>query len=353
MMNLEKTLDVVCAAAGRNIPFAAFALPSEDNFRLFLNPSYPEGSGERFVICPWLGKFRDTLGIYNEVSPEEFATISVSFPECSVDPEKEATKRDEYIRRVSGLIEILKNRGNKTVISRIITGSADNIDLKKFISLRFRRYPGTFRFVYYTPETGLWTGTSPEELLTYDSARGRFSITALAGTRQDSDLSSWDLKNIVEQSIVGRFIGETLDKKGIKYISKVCSDVVFHPVRHLCHRYFGHISKNMVPELLDMLSPTPALCGYPRDESIKEIAMTEDFSRRCYGGYIGLDDRQNLCLYVNLRCINISKSGYCIYAGGGITGDSVAEKEWEETESKAETMIADLRESIRSKGDQD
>jgi len=329
----------------QNIPFAAFALPSQGRMRLFANPSYPKGSGERFIISPWLGNFEDAICIYNEIS-SPLECMRKDLHKSFFKPESISTSREDYLKKVNSLIEHLKIRGGKTVISRIITGDTDNLDLEKFIDLRFSRYKDTFKFAFYTPETGVWIGTSPEELLTFDAERERFSITSLAGTRHNSDIREWDAKNIFEQSMVSRYIGDTLNNLGIKYITKICNDVYFYPVRHLCHRFFGQVKADRIPELINKLSPTPALCGYPKETAIKEISETENFKRNCYGGYVGYENNKNLSLYVNLRCINISSDKYCIYAGGGITGASEAEREWDETASKAETMMEDLNNSM-------
>jgi isochorismate synthase len=43
-------------------------------------------------------------------------------------------------------------------------------------------------------------------------------------------------------------------------------------------------------------------------------------------------------LFVNLRCMSVQNNKATIYVGGGITKDSNASKEWEETVSKAKTM---------------
>jgi isochorismate synthase len=43
-------------------------------------------------------------------------------------------------------------------------------------------------------------------------------------------------------------------------------------------------------------------------------------------------------LFVNLRCMQIFSDGYRLYAGGGLLPDSVEEMEWQETETKLDTM---------------
>ena len=343
-MNNNDILSHIIKCWNRNIPFAAFALPEESKLRLFVNPSYPEGYGERFIISPWLADFESSISIYNEIDPVTIDSVDIQgSPENTMFPiPTESTVKAEYVMRLSELILKLKEDGRKTVISRVICGDTGNLDLYKFISLRFKHYPSTFRFVFYTPETGLWIGTSPEELLSYDKNTERFSISSLAGTKKVQVKQDWDAKNIMEQSMVSRYIGDVLSGFGIKYISKICNDVSFHPVVHRCHRFFGYMKEGIIPQLLDSLSPTPALCGFPKDAAIRDINDVEHFNRCCYGGYIGYESNNNLILYVNLRSIMFAGDRYAIYAGGGITGASNAEREWEETASKSETMLADL-----------
>ena len=47
-------------------------------------------------------------------------------------------------------------------------------------------------------------------------------------------------------------------------------------------------------------------------------------------------------LYVNLRCMQINQDHISLYIGGGITAASMAEKEWEETQRKAQTLLVVL-----------
>jgi isochorismate synthase len=47
----------------------------------------------------------------------------------------------------------------------------------------------------------------------------------------------------------------------------------------------------------------------------------------------------NQAFYVNLRCMQITDNEAYLYVGGGITKDSIPEKEYEETQNKAMTMM--------------
>ena len=70
------------------------------------------------------------------------------------------------------------------------------------------------------------------------------------------------------------------------------------------------------------------------------------YERDYYTGFLGeLNIPQEkssvpkTALFVNLRCMKINdKNSASLFIGGGITEDSNAEREWEETISKSKTM---------------
>ena len=58
-------------------------------------------------------------------------------------------------------------------------------------------------------------------------------------------------------------------------------------------------------------------------------------------GPLSIDGETNL--FVTLRCMQIFPNAYRLYAGGGLLPDSVEEQEWQETETKLDTMRNLLR----------
>ncbi|MDE6490433.1 MAG: chorismate-binding protein, partial [Muribaculaceae bacterium] len=107
-------------------------------------------------------------------------------------------------------------------------------------------------------------------------------------------------------------------------------------VRHLRHMITAEGAEGKFDQLVGMLSPTPALAGWPVGTSIDEIGRTEKHPRYCYGGYIVVPDAGGRRrAYVNLRSFHFYRDRYCIYAGGGITGLSDVGEEWQEAEAKS------------------
>ncbi len=52
---------------------------------------------------------------------------------------------------------------------------------------------------------------------------------------------------------------------------------------------------------------------------------------------------QNIHIFVNLRCMKLVDGGALLYAGAGVTNDSIAENEWKETEMKFNTLLNVIR----------
>ena len=93
--------------------------------------------------------------------------------------------------------------------------------------------------------------------------------------------------------------------------------------------------------MLDLLHPTSAVCGMPKDIALQYLNTYEGYARELYSGYLGpVNVQGNTSLFVNLRCLQWHASMARVYAGAGVTIDSQAQKEWEETEMKMNTLIS-------------
>lgn len=325
-----------------NIPFAFYILPGETKGCFFANPSMPGScqsrSERKFIISPWLSRFEQAITICDESNAHQILDFKPEMMPEGLTPFAKSTSYDRYIERLSILIKHLSTRNGKTVFSRTICGDMDNVDIETLITKQFNSFPQTFRYVYFTPQTGAWLGTSPEILLEYNYNSETFRTMALAGTRPSDDHTPWDEKTIEEQDIVTRFISSELDKSGVEYTIKRMDDYVFPPVKHICDIFTGKFKADSLPDIINRLNPTPALGGYPVDNAIEDINRFELHPRRCYGGFVAVNDDSDFKAYVNLRCMNFSSTHYCIYTGGGITSSSLPQAEWIETENKSDIL---------------
>lgn len=337
-LSLTLTQRRACAAAyASGISFAVFASPGEsDAVCLFDDKASPILSDKTFLATAWLGKFADATFIRDRLTADQAARMEPKYDDASY-PLPSSTRHDRYIRCVGQLITELKETGGKTVISTVITQHVQNPDIietgLKYIS---RANAGLYRCLYYTPQTGCWIAASPELLLKMDFGSGIARTMALAGTRaRVNALTPWDDKNMREQAMVRDFIHDIL----ARHSDSVCiSNNETHPagnVEHIVTHIRAKLTRDKLSSVLDELSPTPALCGSPRDISIDRIHAIEAHDRQMYGGYFGLMTDNGIDTAVMLRCAMLTHEGWTAFAGGGITADSDPEQEWNETRIKA------------------
>ena len=111
-------------------------------------------------------------------------------------------------------------------------------------------------------------------------------------------------------------------------------------IEHLCTPILLRTQGRMpFGRIIEAIHPTPAVCGYPRTEAVGMIAASETWPRNCYGGYISVPSPHGPVAYVILRCIHFDDEKWAVYTGSGITGESDALDEWNETQAKAEPII--------------
>jgi isochorismate synthase len=198
-------------------------------------------------------------------------------------------------------------------------------------------YGPTFVYLANT-SLGLWLGASPE-LLMFKKGERSFTVS-LAGTKLVKDKSPWTEKDKVEQQIVTDYIIDTVRANGASFIhTSPTFDVHAGHIKHLK----TDIEFSSIPNVQELLHPTPAVCGLPREAAKEIIAKYEKNNRSLYSGFLGLNG-DNTSYYVNLRCMRIHDKHADVFVGAGITADSNPEQEWLETEAKADVMKKILEE---------
>jgi menaquinone-specific isochorismate synthase len=96
-------------------------------------------------------------------------------------------------------------------------------------------------------------------------------------------------------------------------------------------------------DLADLLHPTPAVGGTPRDAALLDIPMLEEMDRGLYAGLVGwfnhLNDGE---MVVGIRSALIEGDKASLYAGAGIVEGSEPERETRETELKLRALLGVL-----------
>ncbi len=351
-MTTEETQTILEQLFGQNGSFAVYRMPGEDRLRYIVGQgAHPVSvfndiralNGERgFVVAPFhasvhcpvvliRGEERFLPGTVLAMGDEKAAAYSVG----PVSPGY-AERFGHFIRQLQA------HTFHKLVLSRAMererTGSFSPV--KAFLHA-CERYVRSYVYLCHTPQTGTWLGATPEMLLA--GRGGDWHTVALAGTQplQQGVLpASWDAKNREEQALVAGYIRSQLATMDIRVNEEGPITVRAGELAHLRSDFSFTLPGNgHLGDLLELLHPTPAVCGLPKAEAYAFMLDQEGYDRRYYSGFIGrLDPQDRSDLYVNLRCMQIGKDVLTLYAGGGLLASSELDCEWQETEDKMQTM---------------
>lgn len=265
-------------------------------------------------------------------------------------PLNDTTSEEEYGKMFDAFQEALKEgKFRKLVLSRKRNIELpQNFSFADVFSKALTTYPNTMVYLAHTSLTGTWLGSTPELFLSEQG--GMFHTVALAGTQtveEGADITtlSWDKKNTCEQQIVADYFKKQFTDKLLPFSY---SDTYSFSVGNLAHlKTDFHFKKHdgiTTGEILSLIHPTPAVCGFPKEEAFEFIHQHETHSRSYYSGFVGnLGMNNRTDLYVNLRCVQMADQSLSLYAGGGILSSSNKEEEWNETEDKMGAMLNILR----------
>lgn len=279
---------------------------------------------------------------HQQLRTEDKATYhAIALPEAS---------KNSYRDLVAQCIEAIQHKSfEKIVPAREVSFPLpEGFDvISTFLNLS-QSYPSAFASLVSTPETGTWMGASPEILIAQES--NIFSTTALAATQpyiESKELkdTAWTQKEIEEQAMVSRYIINCFKKIRLRdFTEKGPRTVKAGHLLHLKTTFEVDIEQTNFRELaavmLELLHPTSAVAGMPKYAAKTFLEAHENLDRQFYSGFLGpVQMEGDSHLYVNLRCMQIDKTIARLYAGAGVTADSVPEQEFLETEMKFQTML--------------
>ncbi len=243
----------------------------------------------------------------------------------------------EYAESVDQGVELLKqDQAKKIVLSRIISFPHKGLTVDSIFTALNEKFPSAAVFAFTDEHEVTWLGASPELLF---RKRGEvYQTISLAGTRKTGSEEAWGEKEIEEQSFVTDFIQRELENLGAEKI--VLGDVKSRSagsVEHLCTEIQFEYNGDW-KEVMNTLHPTPAVCGMPREQAKGIVADLETHDREYYTGLIGIEQGDNVDVYVILRCLKYSEDLLHVFVGAGITDSSIPELEARETRWKAESL---------------
>lgn len=341
-MNYQTDANNAFAAAQKCIkfftPFMLYRHPGENNFYFWAqdeNKTTDFDNTYSAVIHPWSG---DEKTIYAHLTASEVNAKSYSCTgSCLKEIENTQTSKEEYITGINNVINRLRIRGGKTVISRVIIEPILKSHIASLAKVYFEYFKNAYCLLYLTPDGICWLTASPECL--YDADATQVKTMALAGTRTIEHADEpWDEKNLEEHRLVADYVDEKLSSMlGCTYTRHPLTTLSYGKIQHLLTPFTAKCEEPS--EIGRIMHPTPAVCGFPLEDALSDIKDIELHNRHHYAGYVELKLNERQIGIVNLRCAQMSDKLACLYAGGGITALSSPEKEWEETSNKASILI--------------
>lgn len=260
-----------------------------------------------------------------------------------------STSKEDFIDQVKkGIQAIEAGELSKIVpVKRKVVPLNDTFDLSATFLKLCEAYPNAFVNFFHIPTLGSWIGASPEILIR--TKGNQFSTMALAGSQKaigENPLKhvAWTQKEIEEQALVGRYIVSCFKKIRLREYEEIGpkTDIAGN-LLHLRTDFKVDMAATGFPQLgsvmLDLLHPTSAVAGMPRDKALAFIHDNEGFDRSLFSGYLGpVNLEEETAIFVNLRCAKLLADHAVLYAGAGVTEDSIPDKEWEETELKCDII---------------
>ncbi|GAA4404949.1 hypothetical protein GCM10023187_22870 [Nibrella viscosa] len=251
--------------------------------------------------------------------------------------------------------QIQQGEFRKVVISRTKTVAfSAEPDVVQLFEKLCEAYPTAFVSVVWLPERRqVWISATPERLVSVD-ADGIFRTVALAGTQSAYDVdgrlkrtseAAWTQKEIEEQALVGRYIIGCFKKIRLReYIEEGPKTAIAGNLMHLKSDFTVDTKAVNFPQLgtvmLRLLHPTSAVCGMPREAAGEFIRQHETHDRELYSGFLGpVNIQAESHLFVHIRCLKLEGQTATLYAGAGLTEDSLPDREWHETEMKCQTLL--------------
>ena len=363
MENNLTTAVVLDQLIEKQIAFACWFYPKEERLALLIGDSsdikffdgFDQLNGEAgFVFAPYqitekspVILLRPKLYIENFNSEIQLDINSIEPFTCEGETEICVLQpKSEYLKLIEDTITSIQDSDlSKVIIARQIPVRRTNVSLGETFFQLQHQTPNAFTFLVNLPVAGIWMGATPEVLIKLDGKY--FETVSLAGTqvrKPGDDEYFWSTKDIEEQAFVSRYMLDVFFNFDIhKYKTIGPETMESGKVAHLKTSFFFSAEKiaDRLGSFIADLHPTPAVCGLPKDLASEYILKNEVFDRKYYSGYLGpWRLNQQVSLFVNLRSMEITPNQFILYAGGGITSHSEPEKEWEETNQKARTLLS-------------
>lgn len=296
-----------------------------------------EGCWEGFSSSVYLPRFIITPSQVIEYSHAS-SKSQIPFSKKNLSPlpsllsSRMLVSKEDYITKVTSLISSLKSPFSKAVFATVAQGEYDGC-INPFALLP-KKPRNSCNFAFAISKETAFIGSSPEILYTREGRMLFSHALARTAPTESDDERLLDPLLIEEFRLVQDCIKEAF--------TEFCSIFKESPLRikhlktlkHLSCDFKGILKENIFDKSLFSLSPTPALCGTPREKALAWIKENEILPRGLYGGHLGILSKNFAKQIVSIRSSLIRENTQMAFAGSGIVKNSKPEEEWEEIKQK-------------------
>ena len=205
-------------------------------------------------------------------------------------------------------------------------------------------------------------GSSPELLVRVSDSR--ITLRPIAGTRKrgatparDAELAAELLADEKERAEhvmlvdLGRNDVGRVAKYGTVRVTELMKIEKYSHVLHIVSQVEGELDDGL--SALDVFRatfPAGTMTGAPKIRAMEIIDELEPAARGPYAGAIGYiaAGGKRMDMAITIRTCVIAGGMASVQAGAGIVADSVPEREWEETQSKAQALLSAIASVRRS-----
>jgi menaquinone-specific isochorismate synthase len=258
--------------------------------------------------------------------------------------------RDAYVAAVATAVSRIRNHElSKVVLARDATATLPaGADIRRLIDSLAARYPDCWTFCIdgflgSSPETlvSVDSGTVTARVLAGSAARGtdlasdQAAATALATSAKDQDEHQFAVQNVLASL---RAHSADVTASEMPFTLKLPN------LWHLASDIDGELTDGSTSlDLVRALHPTAAVAGTPTATALALIDDLEPFDRGRYAGPVGWVAADGDGEWaVALRSAQVRGDTITAYAGAGIVGESVPQRELLETRMKFRPIVEAL-----------
>ncbi len=289
----------------------------------------------------------------------------LSKPVATVKKERKYAIKPFRSNMTPGEYEQMVMKGKKHIIDGDIIQvvlsqrffSPSKVNLLSFYRALRLINPSPYMFYFNLGDRYL-VGSSPEVLVRFEN--GKVTIRPIAGTRKRGKTMEEDAalerelladekeraEHVMLVDLARNDIGRIAKTGSVKVDELMIVERYSH-VMHIVSEVSGTaLDGRDAVDILKSVFPAGTLSGAPKVKAMEIIEHLEKDSRGPYGGavgYISYTGSMDTC--ITIRTAFVDQKGLSIQSGAGIVYDSIPEKEYLETRSKAQALMDALKKS--------